>query len=147
MAIALMMHKDAHTPHDLRLLAQAPYFDLHLIRRKATDQDYHPAPHLDEVADEELLPAGTMIHSNSIARSTRKVLEESLGCQLPSVNREEQESFMKSRALRVLLGHHPELQSDPTVGELYKLLQLATALGFTVGWCEDLEEKTPRGWR
>ncbi|OGF53673.1 MAG: hypothetical protein A2Z21_01255 [Candidatus Fraserbacteria bacterium RBG_16_55_9] len=147
MAIALMMRKDAHTPNDLRLLAQAPYFDVHLIRQKVMDLDYRPAPKLNVMTDEELLPAGTMIHSNSIARSTREALEESLGCQLPSVNREERESFMKSRELRALLVSHPELQSDPTVGELYQLLKLATGLGFTVGWCEDLEEKTPRGWR
>lgn len=147
MAIALMIRKDEHTPKDLRLLAQAPYFDLHLIRRKLTDQDSHPSLHRDEATDEELLPAGTMIHSNTIARSTRKALEESLGFQLPTVNQEEHGSFMKSPELQELLISHPQLQLDPAVGELFQLLKLAAGLGFTVGWCEDLEEKTPRGWR
>ena len=42
MEIALMMCKDDHTPKDLRLLAQAPYFDAHLIRQSTRDQRYTP---------------------------------------------------------------------------------------------------------
>jgi hypothetical protein len=145
MAIALMMRKQKHTSSDLRRLVQAPYFDIHLIRRKPTDQNYHPSPHLDELTDEELLPAGTILLSHSIAHSTRKALESALGCQLPTAHRDKQDSFMKSRDLRALLLSHPQLQADQTVGELYQLLKLAAGLGFMVGWCEDLQEKTRRG--
>ena len=137
MAIALMMCKGDHTPNDLRLLAQAPYFDVHLIRQPLADLQHHRGtPSTDKLSDHELLPAGTPIHSNSIARSTRKAFEEALGQQLPTVNQEEQGSFMKSRKLHDLLVRRPELQSDLTVGDLYKLLKLATKLGFSVGWYE-----------
>lgn len=148
MAIALMMRKDDHTPSDLRMLARAPYFDTHLIRQTAINPPPHrDTPATDEVSDKELWPAGTPIRSNSIARSTRKAFEEALGHQLPTVALEEQGPFMKSRQLRTLLGSRPELQSDPTVGELYQLLALATRLGFSVGWYENIEEKAHRGFR
>lgn len=135
--LALMMHKEDHTPHDLRLLAQAPYFDAHLIRQKVTEpQHVRGTPTIGELSDQELLPAGTPVRSNSIARSTRQAFEEALGHQLPTVTQEEYNSFMKSRKLRAMLTRRPELQSDPSVGELYTLLKLAAALGFRVGWCE-----------
>ena len=148
MAIALLLRKEDHTPSDLRLLAQAPYFDLHLIRQPVVDPVHNRGiPSTVELSDQELWPAGTPIHSNSIARSTRKAFEEALGHQLPTVTQEERGLFMKSRQLRNLLGSRPELQTDPTVGELYTLLKLATRLGFSVGWYEHLEEKAPRGFR
>jgi hypothetical protein len=137
MVIALLMHKDGHTPNDLRLLAQAPYFDAHLIRQPVADPPHNRSiPSKEELTDQELLPSGTPIRSNTIARSTRKALEEALGQQLPTVNQEEHGSLMKSRQLRDLLVRRPELQSDPTVGDLYALLKLATKLGFSVGWYE-----------
>jgi hypothetical protein len=137
MAIALLMRKDDHTPRDLRMLSEAPYFDVHLIRQTAIDPPRHRVPPtLDEVSDEELVPAGTPIRSNSIAPSTRKALERALGQDLPTVREGEQGPFMKSRQLRDLLVRRPDLQLDPTVGDLYTLLKLATKLGFSIGWYE-----------
>ncbi len=137
MMLALMMHKKDHTPHDLHLLVQAPYFDAHLIRQKVTEpQHVRGTPNISELSDQELLPAGTPVRSNSIARSTRQAFEEALGYQLPTVTQEEYNSFMKSQKLRNLLIRRPELQSDPAIGELYTLLKVAAALGFHVGWCE-----------
>ncbi|OGF54133.1 MAG: hypothetical protein A2Z21_07100 [Candidatus Fraserbacteria bacterium RBG_16_55_9] len=148
MAIALMIRKDDHTPGDLRMLAEAPYFDTHLVRQPTmTPQPHRGIPVTDEVSDQELLPAGTLIHSNSIARSTRKAFEEALGHQLPTVTQEAQGPFMKSRQLRNLLVSRPELRSDPTIGELYQLLTLVTKLGFSVGWYENIEEKAHKGFR
>ena len=148
MEIALMMCKDNHTPKDLRLLAQAPYFDAHLIRQPpSVPQHYRGTVINNEVSDNDLWPAGTPIHSNSIARSTREVFEEALGHHLPKVSPQEQDSLMSSRSLRVLLLSHPELQSHPTVGELYSLLKVATSLGFSIGWYEHLRESVPRRFR
>jgi len=145
MAITLLMRKDDHTPQDLRSLAEAPYFDVHLIRQAAMDPPhYRVPPTLDEVSDEELVPAGTPIRSNSIAPSTCRALEEALGQDLPTIHEGEQGPFMKSRQLRDLLLRRPELQSDSTVGELYKLLRMATKLGFSVGWYEPVEAKGHR---
>lgn len=144
MTITLLMRKEEHTAGDLRLLAQAPYFDLHRIRRKPTDQKFHRAPNQNQLTDEELLPAGTPIHSYSIARGTQQVFETALGQQLPTVDRKEEDSFMDPQQLHALLVSHSELQADPTIGPLYELLRLVTGLGFTVAWCEDKAVKAPR---
>lgn len=148
MAIELMMCKEDHTAKDLRLLAQAPYFDLHLIRQQSGDpQPNRGALTLDDLSDKELLSAGTPICSNSIAPSTRQAFEKALGHTLPTITLEEQGPLMKSRTLRGLLRSRPEMQSDPTVGALYSLLKLATGLGFSVAWFEHIQERVPRGIR
>jgi hypothetical protein len=136
MTLTLILRKEEHTANDLRLLAQAPYFDAYLIGRRPTDNKHHPAAYYDHLADEELLPAGALLHSYSIARGTQRVLEAALGHQLPTMHRKEKESFMDPQPLHALLVKQPELQSDPIIGELYKLLKLATGLGFTVAWRE-----------
>ena len=148
MAIELMMCKDDHTAEDLRLLAQAPYFDAHLIRQPPRDPQLNRvALTLDDLSDKELLPAGTPICSNSIAPSTRQAFEKALGHPLPTITPQAQGPLMKSRTLRSLLRSRPELQSDPSLGALYNLLKLATRLGFSVGWFEHVQERMPRGIR
>ncbi len=144
MTITLLMHKEEHTAKDLRLLAQAPYFDVHRIRRKPADQKLHRMPNQDPLTDEELLPAGTPIHSYSIARGTQQVFEKALGQQLPIAQRKEQDRFMDPQQLHALLINHSELHADPTIGPLYDLLKLVTGLGFTVAWSEDKTVKTSR---
>jgi hypothetical protein len=154
MAIALMMHKDEHTPDELRQLAEAPYFSANLVRvsldlqdSKPKRRESSPSPHLKDVADRDFLPSGTPLRSHGIAPSTRTKFEMIVKAELPIVDRDQLDKFMNARQLGLLLRKHPELQSDQSVSELYALLKVVSKLGFCVGWYEDLQENRPKGWR
>lgn len=153
MALALVLKKDDHTPQDLRLLARAPYFDADLIRQKPNGEDEQRkrrrrrTPKLDSLKDEELLPAGTLIHSHGIAPSTREAIEKVLQQKLPTVDSDDPGTLMDAEELSELLARHAELRRDRSLKHLYQLLRTAAELGFQVAWYEELEEAQPRGWR
>jgi len=155
MALALLFCKDEHSPEDLRRLAQAPYFDANLVRRRSlVRRDFKsrrrwtlPDLSVEKVLDEELAPPGAPICSHGIAPSTRLRFERLTDIQLPLVNPEAPQGLMRARQLRRLLSRHAELRSDPTVRDLYQLLNTAAQLRFRVGWLKELREESPRGWR
>ena len=154
MAIALMMHKDKHTPDELRQLAQAPYFSANLVRVSLAPEENKPkrrelseAPHLKDLADSDFLPAGMPVRSHGIAPSTRTRFEKIVKAELPIVDQDQLDKFMNARQLGSLLQKHPELQTDHSLSELYALLKIVSKLGFRVGWYEDLQESRPKGWR
>lgn len=154
MAIALMVHKDEYTLDELKQLADAPYFGAYLVRAKDTSVQTKERRgssttqlQLKDFAESDFLPSGTPVRSHGIAPSTRKRFEMLIKAELPIVSHEEPSHYMEAPQLRALLKKHPELQFDNSVSWLYKLLVVVSDLGFRAGWCEDLPEKTIKGWR
>jgi hypothetical protein len=150
LSLCIIMKKANHKPKDLRKLGDAPYFGASLVSIKPEEPEQkrsrmrasHPPIRMDDLTDEDFLPKGTMIHSHSIAPSTRQAFEKLVGAKLPAVSRKKSETMMPAKDLKKMLDIKSKKSSNVSVSSLYELLETCADLGFAVAWCEGYDE----GW-
>lgn len=147
--LCLIMHKAKHTIEELRSLARAPYVDASRVCRKIDYEEHKqakhraspPSPPLDEISDDNFLPEGSLIHSHTIAPSTRLGFEKFAGIMLPSVSKKNSEPLMQPIDLCELLSNVSCVATDTSMRSLFELLGSCSKLGFRVAWCEGYDRE------
>lgn len=147
--LCLIMKKANHTIEELRSLSRAPYVDASRVCKQSEYQEFKqaklrarfPSPKLNEISDDILLPVGSLIHSHTIAPSTRLGFEKSAGIKLPSISKQKSEPLMSPVDLGESMSNLRSVSADVSIRSLLELLISCSELGFQVAWCEDFDRK------